>query len=242
MRPGWLFHDGWRRARANASVPDIVYAILYVAADGLHLNTCVGARLGQGLSTLPPLQDTGHTVIVWWRHDRPRTVWSNGTPGSSKNQLPDLTAEWQHACFIQFLTAGDDNRTEIRMFDPEIPPFTAPRQITRFHSHSQTPSSTVSLSSRTSFAVASVTTTTPSAATMSQLSPGLPDPPPTQHPTIATPSSKVSLGSIAVDHEDMPQRAPTRTQVRLSHLVAIDKRRRSQTYLGSDASTPGRSN
>ena len=243
MRLGWLFHDGWRRARGNATLSDIVYAILHVAANGLHLNNCVGARLGQGIATLPPLEDIGHTVIVWWRQGRPRTVWYNDTPGSSRIKLQDLTAEWQHACFIQFLTAGDDDLKEIRIVDPEIPPFTPPRQITRSRSPVQSPFSR-SRSSRAS--TANVASATPSTNnTMSQQSPGPqqpPDPPPTQQPTVLTPASAGSRGSIAVDDEDMLQRPAIRRQVRFSPPVAHDKRRRSQTSPGSDASTPGRLN
>ena len=148
VRLGWLFHDGWRRAKANAFLSGIVYAILHVAANGLHLNNCVGARLGHGMSILPPLEDIGHTVIVWWRQGRPRTVWYNDTPGSSRVKLQDLIAEWQHACFIQFLTAGDDDLKEICIAGPEIPPFTPPQQVPRFHSPGS-PASTVSHSSRT---------------------------------------------------------------------------------------------
>ena len=72
---GWLYHQSWRRSKANATLTDVVYAVLHVAYNGLYLTSCVGARLGHGISYLAPLDDFGQTVLIPWRQGRVRTMW-----------------------------------------------------------------------------------------------------------------------------------------------------------------------
>ena len=104
----------------------LCHIVLYVAHNGIHLNHCVGARLGHGMSTLAPLEDVDNTVLVWWRQGRPRSAWYTELPGSTRVKLQELTAEYQHTCFIQLLAANGDDMDEIQVGDPEVPPFTPP--------------------------------------------------------------------------------------------------------------------
>ena len=150
IRLGWLYHQGWRRAKANPSLPDAVFATLFVASSGIHLNNCIGARLGHGMSTLALVEDVDSTVLVCWRQGRPRSVWYTELQGSMRVKLHEITAEWQHACLVQFLTAGSDDMDEIQATEPEIAVITPPRQIIR--NQYRSPSSS-SLRSRTNTSV-----------------------------------------------------------------------------------------
>ena len=75
LRIGWLFHEYWRHAKANVHLSDVVLAVLYVASNNIHLQNCIGARLGHGMAILFPMEEVGDTVLVWWRQGRPQTVW-----------------------------------------------------------------------------------------------------------------------------------------------------------------------
>jgi hypothetical protein len=90
IRLGWLYHQGWQRAKANSSLSDVVFAILFVASNGIHINNCIGARLGHGVSTLAPLEDVDNTVLVWWRQGRPRSVWYTELDGSVRVKLHEI--------------------------------------------------------------------------------------------------------------------------------------------------------
>ena len=72
------------------------------------------------MSTLAPLEDVDDTVLVWWRQGRPRSVWHTELQGSMRIKLHEITVEWQHTCFVQFLTAGSDDMDESQAIEPEI--------------------------------------------------------------------------------------------------------------------------
>ena len=50
-------------------------AILHVAACGLHLQGCYGARLAQGVQVLEGMVDVDWSMLVWWPTDRPQITY-----------------------------------------------------------------------------------------------------------------------------------------------------------------------
>ena len=52
IRLGWLFDDQRRPAEANHILSEALLTILYVAACGLDLIGCIGARIGCGIAVL----------------------------------------------------------------------------------------------------------------------------------------------------------------------------------------------
>ena len=72
IRVGWLYHENWIRAKANVHLSDAVLAVLWVASHALHLPNCIGARMGQGVPSLAPLEDVDASILVWWRTGRPQ--------------------------------------------------------------------------------------------------------------------------------------------------------------------------
>ena len=64
VRLGWLFDRGWQSAKANDQLHDVLTAVLHVAACGLHLQGCVGARLAQGVQTMEAVADLDWSLII----------------------------------------------------------------------------------------------------------------------------------------------------------------------------------
>ena len=237
FRLGWVYNNGWRRAKASASLSDVVLAILFVASNGIHLQNCIGARLGHGMSTLPPLEDVDSTVLVWWRQGQPRTVWHTDLPGSVRVKLHEITAEWQHTCFIQFLAASSDDVEDIQDLEPEVAVFTPPRQVIRNQYRSPAPT----LPSDRSM-VHTPTASTPSTHHSTPYAPSPPGHPPwpPRPATPATPSTR--RGSpMAIDDIDMHPQPRPQTVRWTPEVDDRDKRKRSHLTPGSSASTPGRS-
>ena len=229
IRLGWLNNHGWRRAKANASVSDIVYAILLVASNGIHINNCIGARLGHGVASLAPLDDVDNTVLVWWRQGRPRSVWHTDIQGDMRVQLSEITAEWQHTCFIQFLAAKAEDLEDILDVEPELEMFTPPRQIIRNPYRSPTPSP---ISSKTSVQ-------TPMSSPYAPSSPGVPpDMPPRPWPAqLITPTSRGAGSPMSIEDAELRPRR----QVRWTPEVDDRQlRKRGPTSPGSSASSTAR--
>ena len=75
IRLGWLYDKGWQTAKANAQLGDVITAILHVAACGLHLQGCYGARLAQGVQVLEGMVDVDWSMLVWWPTGRPQITY-----------------------------------------------------------------------------------------------------------------------------------------------------------------------
>ena len=72
IRVGWLQQNNvWRRARANVKLSEVLMATLHIAACGLHLVGCVGARIGNGVAALEGILECDASFL-WWRTGRPR--------------------------------------------------------------------------------------------------------------------------------------------------------------------------
>ena len=228
IRVGWLYHESWVRAKANVHLSDVVLAVLWVASNAVHLPNCIGARMGQGVPSLAPLDDVETSVLVWWRTGRTSVVWHTETSGSVRVKLHEITTDWQNTSFIQFLSATGDDARRVQEMEPEIPIYTPDRRIIR-NPH-RTPSSP-SISDRTMQSA--------SQAWSPPVPPPSPPRPPSRltprRPPTTTPSAPMTPVTPEVPDEPMPPgvRWPTRHVGRWTPEVDTREKRHAPWSAGS---------
>ena len=61
-------------SRASTRYPSVLQAILQIAACGLHLAGCIGARLGHGIKCLEGLSYVDSNVLWWWLQGSPDEI------------------------------------------------------------------------------------------------------------------------------------------------------------------------
>ena len=90
VRLGWVRHNAtdapWCRAKANPNSSELVFAILYVASCGFHLQNCVGARIGNGTPALTAVPECQYSIRFAWPHQPIQEckmlnnkIWTEGT-------------------------------------------------------------------------------------------------------------------------------------------------------------------
>jgi hypothetical protein len=68
-------------SRASTRYPSVLQAIFQIAACGLHLAGCIGARLGHGIKCLEGLSYVDSSVLWWWLQGSPDEImYQNLTP------------------------------------------------------------------------------------------------------------------------------------------------------------------
>ncbi len=123
IRVGWIKHEGWRRAEANRSSSEVLIAALHVAACGLHLVGCIGARIGHGVSVLEGVAECDWSFLWWWRAGHTEVTYYHETPATSRLRLVEIfgPAEWPTTSFVQFLTTSVEDVQELRRQEPQVP-------------------------------------------------------------------------------------------------------------------------
>ena len=66
----------WIRTKATAGHTETLMAALHIAAFGLGLEGCIGARLGCAVAKLQPIPEADHSYLWWWRRGEPRAASS----------------------------------------------------------------------------------------------------------------------------------------------------------------------
>ena len=125
LRIGWLKTPPvqeptrWTRAHTNQENSELLAALLHVAACGLHLVGCIGARLGSGAATLEGMEDVPESFLWWWRSGRPKMSWYVEVPGAARLSLRETFGEkWNVMSFVQFLLAEDEDIRRLRRAEP----------------------------------------------------------------------------------------------------------------------------
>ena len=108
VRLGWLLRQGHWCAEADSSLSNI-----QVASHGLCFRNCIGARVGHSVPILEHPTDVGDTLLVWWIPGHARTTCHCEIRGAATLNMAESTADWQHVCIVQFLSAGDTDTAEI---------------------------------------------------------------------------------------------------------------------------------
>ena len=113
----------WRRTKDSAKHSELLLAALHVAATNFGLCNCVGARIGRAVPSLEGILECSHTLIWWWRTDKPQDNHYFEAVGQARVRLTELfgKSEWQLCSFIQFVMADDDDVNHIRRQEPGVP-------------------------------------------------------------------------------------------------------------------------
>jgi len=131
IRVGWLKQDdGWRRARANVKLSEVLMATLHTAACGLHLVGCVGARIGSGVAALEGLLECDASFLWWWRTGRSRDSWYYQSEGTRSVRLTEVFGrdKWRETSFVQFLMPPPEDVDFIRRHEPDVPHIGGPHE------------------------------------------------------------------------------------------------------------------
>ena len=114
---------GWQAAKANEQLHDVLTAMLHVAACGLHLQGCVGARLAQGVEVMEAIADLDWSLIVWWKTGRPSITYYAEHAATQRVVVHRLVDEdaWRTTSLIQFLLCGTDEVAAVRRKYPRVP-------------------------------------------------------------------------------------------------------------------------
>ena len=127
IRLGWRFYDQRRPAEANQNISEVLLAILHVAACGLHLVGCIGARIGCGIAVLEGVTGCDNSFVWWWQQGRPRETWYCEVAGTNRSTLTELFAtdkepdRWRRTSFVQFLLADEESVQSLRNNGPGVP-------------------------------------------------------------------------------------------------------------------------
>jgi len=126
---GWTYTTtGWHLTSASTQYHTILAALMNIASCGLHLTSCIAARLGQRVPNLPGLHTFEQATLCWWL--RPSGKDKRNTndaeyleyAASEHVSLRRLFGEdWDRICFIQFLTVDDDAVQQARQQMPWLP-------------------------------------------------------------------------------------------------------------------------
>ena len=104
-------------------------AALHIAAFGLSLEGCIGARLGRGVAELQPIGEADHSYLWWWRRGEPRAVSSYLYESTATQwislkdvcEAKDDPDAYKRVAFVQFLTAEEGDVNKIRLGEPNMP-------------------------------------------------------------------------------------------------------------------------
>lgn len=127
IRIGWLFDKQWTAVKANSELNEILLAALHVAACGLHLVGCVGARIGNGMSVLEGVSGCDDSYVWWWKRGEVDNSRYCRVPGITRIKLSELFHEdkepdaWRRTSLIQFLLANEDEIRQLRNRYPRVP-------------------------------------------------------------------------------------------------------------------------
>ena len=239
VRVGWIYTEGWRRARANAMHSQLLMAVLHVAACGWDRQDCIGARIGRGISTLKPIPESSRSIIWWWTTGRRRLSWYCEVAGAGHVKLVQLfgAERWSNTAFVQFISAEEDHVRFIRQNEPRIPHVGGiPPPKRDVHPGK----SASSLPDRVALPPSWQPPPLPAARTSPSPPPGLPPPPPqpttttTQQRAHSTPPSEMSSISDMGSSRPSTPRSPN-----MAVSSRSSSRSRSDRRADSMPRTPG---
>ncbi len=118
-----VIHDahGWILTKAAQQHLAVFRAGLFVGFNTLHLS-CLGIRLGFGVSAAGGLVKTSQCVLLWYPKSEPtefRTLLHQGSDRLAMKQI--MGPDWLDMCWVQFLGAPEEERDNIRQVIPDEP-------------------------------------------------------------------------------------------------------------------------
>ena len=108
-------------SKVSIQSPVILHAILHIAACGLHLAGCIGARIGHNVRVLEGVSFVDDSVLWWWLIGSPNDMQYVHIPATKRIVLSNLHPDFAHVCFVQFLLARTSVVDEIRNHVPSVP-------------------------------------------------------------------------------------------------------------------------
>jgi hypothetical protein len=108
-------------SRVSTRYPSILQAVLQIAACGLHLAGCIGARLGHGIRCLEGLSYVDNSVLWWWLQGTPDDIMYLTLNPCKRVMMSSLQEDITHTCFVQFLLVGQNTIEEMRNHIPSVP-------------------------------------------------------------------------------------------------------------------------
>lgn len=115
--------NGWQLSKVAKESPSLLNAILFTASNTIHLQKCIGARLGRGFHVLTGLHHVVSSVIIWWPAGKPNLFQTYEHVGTQSIHLRQMIENDQYSdyCWIQFLCTDVPNSRKVRRLDPEMP-------------------------------------------------------------------------------------------------------------------------
>ena len=108
-------------SRVSTRYPSVLAAILQIAACGLHLAGCIGARVGHGVKELVGLQFVDRTILCWWLQNSSDDIYYFESTPCKRVEFSTFHENISHICFVQFLLVGIDTIDEMRNHIPSVP-------------------------------------------------------------------------------------------------------------------------
>lgn len=105
-------------------------AMLHVAAHGFHLPSCIGGRIGLGVSHLYGIDEAEHSFTIWWHtgsdfNKSNHALYHYECPAacrlSSIMGNDPQAQEWRQCSFVQVIIAKDDDFSTFRRQEPSVP-------------------------------------------------------------------------------------------------------------------------
>ena len=118
-----VIHDasGWlltKHARENLQV---FRAGLFVGQNTFHLS-CLGIRIGCGVNVLPGMSSVSNCVLLWYPKSEPAAYKTLIHEGSDRIIMKHVMGDdWASMHWMQFLSAEESDRKEIRLVVPDEP-------------------------------------------------------------------------------------------------------------------------
>ena len=126
IRLGWICkRDGWHECVGNQQFPKILLAGLHVAACSLHLDGCIGFRIGRCGSAarkLEAIAECDDGTLIWWNVKHAMEIshlFHNPTQRVNLEVL--FGKEYEQCAFLQFLCIGQEEVRLLRLTHPDVP-------------------------------------------------------------------------------------------------------------------------
>ena len=127
IRVGWISVDGsWKQAKQNPQEPKLIQSILHTARFALHIDRCIGARLGHGVRKLEAVSVDEAVLLHWQLGKFSEHHYVEQAPVGRISFEQLIGPDWPNTCYIQFLCIGARDYDSARAAHPEMPPPPSP--------------------------------------------------------------------------------------------------------------------